>query len=189
MSATPENVDLARYRDYLRLLVRAQLDPRWQAKLDPSDIVQQTLLEAHRDLAHFRGTTRGELAAWLRRILACNLANAARDLGRQRRDVARERSLEALVEESSARLEAWLTADMPSPSQIADRHEQSLRLAAALATLPEQQRLAVELRHLHGWTLNDIADHLDKTPAAVAGLLHRGLARLRTLLNESESSS
>jgi len=41
--------------------------------------------------------------------------------------------------------------------------------------------LAVELRHLNGWTLNEIAEHLEKTPAAVAGLLHRGLERLRTL--------
>jgi RNA polymerase sigma-70 factor (ECF subfamily) len=181
-------VDLTRFRDYLRLLARAQLGPRLQAKLDPSDVVQQTLLEAHRDLAQFRGTTSGELAAWLRRILARNLANAARDLGRDKRDVSREQSLQALIEASSARLEAWLAADGPSPSESAGRHEQAARLAAALATLPEPQRLAVELRHLHGWTLNDIAEHLEKSPAAVAGLLHRGLERLRTLLDEQESA-
>jgi RNA polymerase sigma-70 factor (ECF subfamily) len=179
-------VDLAWFRDYLRLLARAQLDPRLRAKLDASDVVQQTLLEAHRDLAQFRGTTSGELAAWLRRILARNLANAARDLGRDKRDVAREQSLQALVEESSARLEAWLAADVSSPSQAAGRHEQAVRLAATLATLPEPQRLAVELRHLHGWTLNEIAEHLERTPSAVASLLHRGLAHLRTKLAEEE---
>ena len=179
----PNELDLARYRDYLRLLARAQLDPRLQAKLDPSDVVQQTLLEMHRDLAQFRGATSGELAAWLRCILARNLANAARDLGRDKRDVAREQSLQALVEESSARLEAWLAADAPSAGQVAGRNEQAVQLASALAMLPEPQRVAIELRHLHGWTLNEIAAHLPKTPAAVAGLLHRGLARLRTLLD------
>ena len=73
-----------------------------------------------------------------------------------------------------------------SQGQLAGRHEQAVRLAAILATLPEPQRLAVELRHLHGWTLNEIAEHLNKTPSAVASLLHRGLARLRTQLAEEE---
>jgi RNA polymerase sigma-70 factor (ECF subfamily) len=186
MSSASEGVALDRFREYLRLLARAQLDPRLRAKLDASDVVQQTLLEAHRDLCQFRGTTSGELAAWLRRILARNLANAARDLGREKRDVARECSLEALVEASSARLEAWLAADVSSPSQVAGRHEQAVRLAVALACLPEPQRLAVELRHLHGWTLDEIAEHLDRTPSGVAGLLHRGLAHLRTQLAEEE---
>jgi RNA polymerase sigma-70 factor (ECF subfamily) len=186
MNAVPDEVDLARFRDYLRLLVRAQLDPRLRTKLDPSDVVQQTLLEAHRDLGQFRGSTSGELAAWLRCVLARNLANAARDLGREKRDVVREKSLQALVEESSARLEALLADDALSPGQLAGRHEQAVRLAAALATLPEPQRLAVELRHLHGWTLNEIAEHLDRTPSAVASLLHRGLAHLRTRLAEEE---
>src|SRR4051812_23796972 len=100
MSAVP--LDLARYRDYLQLLARAQLDPRLRPRLDASDAVQQTLLEAHRCAGQFRGTTSGEVAAWLRQILARNLANAARDLGRQKRDVAREQSLEASLDASSA---------------------------------------------------------------------------------------
>ena len=150
MNAVPDEVDLARFRDYLRLLARAQLDPRLRAKLDPSDVVQQTMLEAHRDLRQFQGTTSGELAAWLQRILARNLANAARDLGRDKRDVRREQSLQGLVEASSARLEAWLASALPSPSQQAGNNELALRLADALATLPEAQRDAVELRHLNG---------------------------------------
>src|SRR3712207_1376867 len=138
-------LDLGRFRDYLLLLARAQLDPRLQGKVGASDVVQQTLLEAHRDAAQFRGSTSGELAAWLRRILARNLANAARDLRRDKRDVGRERSLEQMVEASSARLEAWLGGEQSSPNEAAERNEQVLRLAAALATLPEAQRVAVEL--------------------------------------------
>jgi RNA polymerase sigma-70 factor (ECF subfamily) len=144
--------------------------------------VQQTLLEAHRDRGQCRGSGSGEVAGWLRGILANKLANAARFHRRDRRDVARERSLERSLEESSARLEAWLAAGGPSPSAHADRNEQLLRLAAALTRLPDAQRQAVELRYLQGWPVKAIADHLGRTPAAVGGLLHRGLAVLQTLL-------
>lgn len=173
------------YRDYLLLLARSRLSPRLRGRLDPSDVVQQTLLEAHRDAAQFRGRTPAERAAWLRQMLARNLANAVRDHTRDRRDVGRERSLQASLDESSAKLEAFLAADQSSPSERADRGEQLVRLAAALAALPDGQREAVELRHLHGWPLADIAAHLGRTPAAVAGLLHRGLAQLRSVLEES----
>jgi RNA polymerase sigma-70 factor (ECF subfamily) len=177
---------LPEFRDYLRLLARAQFDPRLRAKFDASDLVQQTLLEAHRDVAQFRGRTRGEMAVWLRRILARNLANAARDHSRDKRDVGREVSLERRLEESSVRLESWLADAGLSPGDQAARNELLLRVSSALADLPAAQREAVELRHLHGWPLSDIAAHLGCTPAAVAGLLHRGLDDLRALLTETE---
>jgi RNA polymerase sigma-70 factor (ECF subfamily) len=94
---------LERYRAYLRLLARMLLDPRLQSKLDPSDVVQQTLLQAHQARNDFRGRSEAELAAWLRQILARNLAHAVRDLGRAKRDIGRERSLEAALDASSAR--------------------------------------------------------------------------------------
>jgi RNA polymerase sigma-70 factor (ECF subfamily) len=171
---------LERFRAYLRLLARLHLGPRLQAKLDPSDVVQQTLLQAYQALGRFRGRTDAEWVAWLRQILAHNLANAARDLGRARRDVERERSLEA----SSARLEAWLAAEQSSPSQRAARNEDLLRLAEALEGLPDAQREAVMLHHLHGWTLDEVGRHLARGPAAVAGLIKRGLKQLRQRLQE-----
>src|SRR5919204_1732862 len=131
---------LERFRQYLRLLAGLQLAPRLRAKLDPSDLVQQTMLQAYQAREQYRGGTDAELAGWLRRILARTLQNAARDLGRAKRDAARERSLEAALDASSARLEAWLAADDSSPSQRAERNEQALQLAAALARLPEAQR-------------------------------------------------
>jgi RNA polymerase sigma-70 factor (ECF subfamily) len=178
--------ELERYRNYLRLLARLQLDPRLRGKLDPSDLVQQTLLQAHQMQDQFRGTTEAEQAAWLRQILAHTMANAARDLGRLKRDVGRERSLEAAIEESSVRLEAWLAAEQSSPSELAEKNERLLRLAEALEQLPEAQREAVVLHHLRGLSLAELAAQLGRSEGAAAGLLHRGIKRLRELLHDLE---
>ena len=177
---------LDRYRSYLHLLAQLQLNRRFQGKLDASDVVQETLLQAHQSLDQFRGRSEAELAAWLRQILARKLTHAVRDLGRAKRNVARERSLETALGDSSARLEAWLQDDGSSPSQQAQRNEQVLCLAEALETLPNAQREALVLHYWQDWSLADIGRQLDRSPAAVAGLLHRGLKQLRTLLQGRE---
>jgi RNA polymerase sigma-70 factor (ECF subfamily) len=184
--AHADDAGLERYRAYLRLLAQMNLDPRLQAKLDASDIVQQTMLQAHQGREQFRGNTEAERIAWLRRILARNLEHATRDLRREKRDVQRECSLDASIDASSSRLESWLAADYSSPSQHVMREEQVVRLADALTTLPEAQRQALVLHYWQDWTLPEIGRHLERSPAAVAGLLHRGLKQLRVLLQESE---
>jgi RNA polymerase sigma-70 factor (ECF subfamily) len=167
------------YREYLHLLARLQLDPRLRGKVDPSDVVQQTLVKAHQNLQQFRGQTAGEQAGWLRRILANTLIDAARKF---QRELALEHDLAQGVEQSSARLEAWLAAEQSSPSEVAARQEQLLRLARALAQLPDDQRIAVELHHLREVPVADLALEMGRTEASVAGLLRRGLKRLRELL-------
>jgi RNA polymerase sigma-70 factor (ECF subfamily) len=184
-AAAPEPA-LERFRTYLVLLARLQLDGRLRAKLDPSDLVQQTLLEAYRNRHQVRGHSDAEVAAWLRQILSHHLADALRDLGRAKRNVALERSLEAALQDSSARLHARLAAHESSPSQHALRNEELLRLADALAQLPPPQRAAVELHHLRDQSLAEVASLLGRSEAAVAGLLHRGLKKLRELLHEQE---
>jgi len=176
-----------RCREYLHLLARLHLDHRLQGKLDPADIVQQTLMRAHEKRDQFRGHTDGELTAWLRQILVNNLAEAVRRFGAESRDVARERSLEASLEESSARLESWLAADQSSPSQRFMRQEQGIRLADALAELPDDQRRAVELHHLKGYSVAEVGELMDRSRPAVVGLLFRGLKKLRQLLKDQES--
>jgi len=171
-----------RYRSYLCLMARLQWDPRLTAKLDPSDAVQQTLLTAHRARDQFRGMEPAEKAAWLRQILARHLAGELRKFGRQKRDVGLEVSLEQQFDESTSRLGAWLAGSDSTPSSRAERHETMLRLADALTTLPEDQREAVELRHLSGLPVFEVAEQMGRSRAAIAGLLRRGLHRLRSQL-------
>jgi RNA polymerase sigma-70 factor (ECF subfamily) len=174
----------ARARDYLRILARVGLDPRLRSKVDESDVVQQSLLEAHRDWDQFRGSTPAERFAWLRQILARNLSNLLREFTRARRDVAREWAPDPAVEASSVRLERWLAADQTTPGAAAVREEEAVGLALALAELPEHQREAVILRHWHGYPVAAIAGQLGTTPDAVTGLLYRGLKALRARLRE-----
>ncbi len=173
---------LERFRSYLLLLARRQVGER-AGRLEASDVVQQTLLEAWRELDRFRGETAGQQAAWLRQILARNLADAQRAQHRDCRDVRRQRSLEAELDGSSADLAGMLAAHGSSPSRRLDRDEQAVRLAQALEALPEAQREALVLQHWQGLTLAQIGERLDRTPVAVAGLLKRGLKRLRELLD------
>jgi RNA polymerase sigma-70 factor (ECF subfamily) len=173
---------LVPYRAYLQLIARLQLDARLRGKLEPSDLVQQTFVKALQVLDQFRGQTDAELSAWLRQILARTLANAIRDLQRDKRDFFKERSLDAAIEASSARLEAWLADPQSSPDERAERNERLLRLSTALEQLPPDQREAGVLHHLQGCSVDAVATHLGRTAAAVAGLIKRGMKHLRQAL-------
>lgn len=175
-------MDIERFRSYLLLLARLKLDRKLRGKLDASDVVQQTLLEAHQALESFRGNDTAAQAAWLRQILARNLANAVRDLTRAKRDVRKERALQTDLDTSASKLDAWLASEQSSPSQKMERQERALLLAEALAQLPEAQRDAVVLRHFQGMALAEIAEQLACTTASAAGLLQRGLKNLRKSL-------
>lgn len=185
MGTEPDHPPLDRFRGYLVALARLQLAARpWlAAKVDASDLVQQTLLQAHAARGQFHGRTPNELVAWLRQILTRTLANTLRSFAQAKRDVGAERSLEADLDASSSRLDAWLAADQTSPSEAADAHERAGVLAAAVAALPDDQREVVLAKHCLGLSLAEIAERTERTTASVAGLLRRGLQALRERLD------
>ncbi len=160
----PQPLPIERYRSYLLLLARAHVDPRAARKLDASDLVQQTLLKAHEARDQFLGQHPSELAAWLRKILARTIANAARDLRRARRNLAREQSLEAAVNDASSNFAAWLADSDSGPAAQVARSEQLLRVADALALLPEPQRDAIVLKHCRAMPLAQVAQRTAPHP-------------------------
>jgi RNA polymerase sigma-70 factor (ECF subfamily) len=176
----PGGSSLTRYRDYLRSLARSRLDRRPPAGLDPSDIVQEALMRAHRYRDQFRGRTEEELAAWLRSILHNTLANALRACSRHPGGV----SLPADGSDSSSAHAGLAPADgRPPPDDVAAQNEQLLRMARALGGLPEDQRSVLERKYLHGLSVAEICEQTGRSRPAVAGLLYRGLKALRVLMD------
>jgi RNA polymerase sigma-70 factor, ECF subfamily len=167
---------LESFRNYLLLLARARLDGRLRGKLDPADLVQQTLTRAFERRDQFHGSSDAQRAAWLRTLLAHAMSDALSKFARPHRV---ERSLEAALDQSSARLEAFLVADQTSTGGRVERQEELLRLADALAALPDDQRQAVELKHLQGLALVEVARQMARSVPSVAGLLQRGMKALR----------
>jgi RNA polymerase sigma-70 factor (ECF subfamily) len=172
-----------RYRPWLHLLARLQLATRFQGKFDASDIVQQTLLEACRDLPKFRGTTEAELRGWLRQILAHVLAHQMRRYqGTGQRDLDLEVSLEAALARSSQCLADVLAASGSSPSQRAVQREEEVTLADALDRLPADYREIIILRNLEGLSHEEAAGRMQRSVGATRMLWARALARLRQLV-------
>jgi RNA polymerase sigma-70 factor (ECF subfamily) len=173
------------HRAYLHLLARLEINRQLRSKLGASDLVQETFLEAHRDFGQFRGESPGELLAWLRQILAMNLANQFRRYhGTRRRDVRLERALTESVTRSSECLAAGLRGPAGSPSQQAARHEEAALLAGALGRLPPDYREALILRNLEGLSFQEVSDRMERSLDSVKKLWARGLARLRELIPE-----
>ncbi|HQR08273.1 MAG TPA: sigma-70 family RNA polymerase sigma factor [Gemmatales bacterium] len=167
-----------RYRSYLFLLAKQGLDARLRAKVDLSGIVQQTLLEAHQDWEIVADKGTQEQAAWIRRILIHNLTDEARKWMAAARNVDLERSME----QSSTNLAGMLAAQPSSPSMKAIQNEDLARMADALLTLPDEQRQAVEMHHLRGIPLAEIALEMKRSKSAVAALLYRAMQQLRSIV-------
>jgi RNA polymerase sigma-70 factor (ECF subfamily) len=166
------------YRNYLRLLARTQMGPSLRAQIEPSDLVQETLLEAHRDFAGFAGGTEKELLIWLRRILVRNLLDGAKHHQAQARDMRRQESLEALLEESSNALGYALAGSGGTPSSQATRREQCVLLADALERLPTDYREVIELRNLQHLPFEEVAERMGRKQGAVRMLWTRALEKL-----------
>tara|TARA_R110002049_G_scaffold4601_5_gene32253 strand:+ start:354891 stop:355604 length:714 start_codon:yes stop_codon:yes gene_type:complete len=181
---------LEQYRGYLLMLAHRYLSERLRRRIDPSDIVQLTYLEAKRDLPAFRGETPAEFAGWLRGMLKNNVATAVtRHITTQKRSIKREVRADGGQEDDSAG-GGWigqLPGSTTSPSGVAIRAEAVVALFNALHQLPETQAEALRLRYMEGLPLAQIVERMGKSDTAVAGLLKRGLQKLRTVLNTESS--
>lgn len=171
----PAPNELERYRIALTQQAVCSFPDWLRGKLDPADLVQQTLLEALRAPDRLAGRPDYEALAYLRRALGNNLTDAMRKHGRSRPD------LDAAVASSGQLVEA-VAGGHTSPSERAERNERFAKLAAALDGLPAAQRLAVELRYLQGHKVLDIARLMSRSEGAVSQLLNRALGALRDVL-------
>lgn len=177
---------LEQYRGFLLMLAHRYLSERLRRRVDPSDIVQVTFLEAKRDLPNFRGNTPAEFSGWLRGMLKNNVATAV-----TRHVMTKKRSLKREVNEANRAGDdsagaAWITqlpGSSTSPSGVAMKQEAVIALLSALHELPETQAEAIRLRYMEGLPLADIVERMGKSDTAVAGLLKRGLQKLRKVID------
>jgi RNA polymerase sigma-70 factor (ECF subfamily) len=180
---------LEQYRGFLLMLAHRYLSDRLRRRVDPADVVQLTFLEAKRDLATFRGETPSEFAGWLRGMLKHNVATAiTRHITAQKRSVKREVDPQPRGTGQDS-VSVWiqqLPGSSSTPSGVAIREESVLALLEALHQLPETQAEAIRLRYMEGLPLVEIVERMGKSETAVAGLLKRGLQKLRTLLNPGD---
>jgi RNA polymerase sigma-70 factor (ECF subfamily) len=171
---------LESYRSYLTLLARVQVGKKLQGKADPADVVQETFLDAHRQLPLFRGSSEAEFTAWLRRILAGQIALLIRRfIGTQGRNVAMEQSLQVEIDGHSQAMNIDLFVPQSTPSQHAARREQAVLLAEALGRLPDEFREVLVLRHLEELTFQEVANRMNRGESGVYKLWVRALAALR----------
>lgn len=175
------------YTNYLKLLVLAQLEKNLRVRVSPSDVVQETFFEAHRDFPQFRGHSSGEFLAWLRKILVNNLSRVVEQhILTEKRDVRREVSMERLasaLEQSTARLEAVLPDPGSSPSAGAHRREVEIVLADQLADLPTDYRDVLVLRHIEAMPFEEIGRRMERSSGAVRMLWLRAVKLLRERLD------
>jgi len=171
-------------RAYVTLVARAQIGSWLQAKVDHSDLVQQTLLEAHRGLDDFRGTTDGEWLAWLKRIVEHNAADFVRHYGTAgKRRVAREVSLEVRAGDDSQGPARDPRDPGETPSQIVLRREEEMKISQAVSRLPEDYQEVIVLRNLERLPFDEIAQRLGRSRPAVQMLWMRAIRKLQEIVD------
>jgi RNA polymerase sigma-70 factor (ECF subfamily) len=176
---------LVAVRPRLREWAEDALNARFSGRVDASDLTQITLLDLHQKLEQFVGNSEGEFVDWLRRVLQRNILDAVRRASAQKRSVEREQRIDSAPDEMAIPRNE-LAADISTPSMRAMNNEYADRLQRALDRLtPEQQRV-VRLVHLEGRSLSNAAEQLNRSTAAAAKLLQRGIKNLRTALADDE---
>lgn len=174
-------------RAYVSVIARSHVESWIQAKVDSSDLVQQTLMEAHQGFATFGGSTACELLAWLKRILRNNATDYVRRFGADKRKASREVAIDAMYS-SQFRGVPELAGDVETPSAIMVRREEELEVANALASLPEDYQDVIVLRNLQRLPFAEIGERMNRSPAAVQMLWGRAIKRLQECLTQHQAS-
>lgn len=176
-------------RSYVGLIARATLERRLQSKVDASDLVQQTMMDAHRDFNQFAGQTEQEWLAWLRKILTHNTGDAYRHYAATKRQAQREMSLQGGPGSASQSGETIIgfdpAAPSETPSQIILHQERELAVAEAISQLSEDYQEVVFLRNVQRLPFDEVAARMNRSRPAVQMLWMRALQRLREILGES----
>jgi len=176
---------LESYRNYLNVLADSRLDRKLRGRLSFSDIVQETMLQAHRDFQQFRGTSEREFLGWLRKILAHTLTRVIEThVLTQKRDVRRDVSMAKIsagVERSTMELNFAIAANGRTPSSHARERERAVILADVMSNLSDNQREVLILRNMQGLKFTEVAELVGKSPAATKMLWMRAIKKLRHL--------
>jgi RNA polymerase sigma-70 factor (ECF subfamily) len=173
---------LALCRHYLLLVANKELTPALWAKIAPSDIVQDTMLEAGRDFPGFVGGSEEELLAWMRGILRNNVANVRRHFETEKREVDREVPLEECAPDE---LLEGVVSPTETPSKYVQACEQDEQLQRAIGQLPEHYRRVILLKSIENLKFPQIAEKLGSTEDAVRKLWVRAVEELAKLLPDS----
>ena len=177
------------YRNYLSILADTQIGQRLRVRVSPSDIVQETMLAAHRDFQKFRGCTEREFMAWLRQVLINTIHRTVdTHLKAKRRDVRREVSIEVLgkMDQSAIDFLQAFADRGPSPSEPLREREAAVALAAHLAKLRPQYREVIVLRNLQGLSFQEVAQRMDRSTNAVRMLWLRAIEKFKHVYQPSD---
>lgn len=173
-------------RNYVRLMARSQVETWMQTKVDASDLIQQTLLEAYQGLSQFEGESEAEWYAWIKQILAHNTQDFIRQFRTAKRDARKEVRLNRQGDDDSIRA-LDLSAKLQTPSQLLIQDEREFELANAIAQLNEDYQEVIQLRNLQRLPFDEVAERMGRSRGAVQMLWARALKRLQEILNESAS--
>lgn len=166
-------------RGYLLIMAESELGSTIRPKAGASDLVQESLLDAHRGFGQFRGRSRAEFLAWVEQILRFNLADLGRRYrGAALRSVAREELLTGAVPE---------TRTDAQPDQLVAT-ETAARLHSAVAELPDEARTVITWRHQEGLGWEEIGSRLGKSAEAARKVWFRAVERLRKTLGADHES-
>jgi RNA polymerase sigma-70 factor, ECF subfamily len=176
----PNSEIFAEYREYLKCLARPRIPFDLRGRIDPSDVVQETLLDALRGLSNYRGQSAAEMMGWLKQILQFKLVDRFRRLKLEPKAISLVGS--DRLEKTSGGLRSIALLSRSGALARLIREEDALLVAKMLAKLPEAQAEAIVLKHCDGMRAEEICRHMNQTPAAIGGLLKRGMRRLRELM-------